>query len=74
MNKDLEIVGEWAINNKMLINANKTKSLLVTGKCIVKKLNYDVTPCLNLRIKNSEIHEVFNVNLLGLTCDRNMTF
>ena len=46
MNKDLEAVGEWATNNKMLINANKTKSLLVTGKHIAKKLNDDVTPSL----------------------------
>ena len=71
---NLEAVGEWATNNKMLINANKTKSLLVTGKRIAKKLNDDVTPRLNLKIKNSEIHEVSHLNLLGLTCDRNMTF
>ena len=74
MNKDFEAVGKWATNNKMLINANKTKSLLVTGKRIAKKLNDDVTPCLNLKIKDSEIHEVSYLNLLGLTCDQNMTF
>ena len=73
LNKDLEVVGEWPSNNKMLINADKTKSLLVTGKRIAKKLHGDVTPCLNLKIKNSEILEVSNLKLLGLTYDRNMT-
>ena len=73
LNKDLEAVGEWPSNNKMLINADKTKSLLVTGKRIGKKLHGDVTPCLNLKIKNSEILEVSNLKLLGLTYDRNMT-
>ena len=58
----------------MLINADKTKSLLVTGKRIAKKLHDDVTPCLNLKIKNSEILEDSNLKLLGLTYDRNMTF
>ena len=74
LNKDLEAVGEWASNNKMLINVDKTKSLLVTEKRIAKKLHDDVTPCLNLKIKNSEILEDSNLKLLGLTYDRNMTF
>ena len=54
----------------------KTKSLLVTGKRIAKKLHDDITPCLNLKIKNYEIQylEVSDLNLLGLTYDRNMTF
>jgi hypothetical protein len=51
LNKDLEAVSEWASNNKMLINVDKTKSLLVMGKRIAKKLHDD----LNLKIKNSEI-------------------
>ncbi len=74
LNKDIQAVGKWATNNKMLINVDKTKSLLVTGKRIAKKLHDDITPCLNLKINNSEILEVSKLKLLGLTYDRNMTF
>ncbi len=74
LNKDVEAVGKWATNNKMLINVDKTKSLLVTGKRIAKKLHDDITPCLNLKINNSEILEVSKLKILGLAYDRNMTF
>ena len=67
LNRDLEAVGVWATNNKMLINTDKTKSLLVMGKRITKKLHDNSTPCLNLKINNSEILEVSKLKLLGLT-------
>jgi hypothetical protein len=38
LNKDLEAVGEWASNNKMLINADKTKSTVSDRKTHCKEI------------------------------------
>ena len=48
--------------------------MLLTGKRITKNLNDGVTPCLKLKIRNSEIQKVSDLYLFGLTYDRNMTF
>ncbi|CAB4043486.1 Hypothetical predicted protein, partial [Paramuricea clavata] len=54
----LEALSEWATNNRMFINTGRTKLLLITGKRIAKKLGQDTSPCLNVKIDNSEISEV----------------
>ena len=74
LNSDVDAVNEWASNNRMFINTKKTKSLLVTGKHIRKRLVDDDPPCLNVTIDNSGIAEVPSHKLLGVTLDRNLTF
>ena len=34
--QDRNNIEEWAIENKMFLNAKKTKSMLVSGKCLGK--------------------------------------
>jgi hypothetical protein len=68
LNNDLEALSEWATNNRVFINTGKTKSLLVTGKRISKKLGQDI-PHLNVKINNSEISEVSSHQLLGVTLE-----
>ena len=49
--------------------------LFVLGQTTTIKGNHDnSTPCLNLKINNSEVLEVSKLKLLGLTHDQNMTF
>ena len=72
LNSDLDAVNKRVSNNRMF-NMTKTKSLLVTGKCIRKRLVNDVPPCLNVRIDNSDIAEAPSHKLLGVTLDRNLT-
>ena len=38
INNDLEKISEWSTRNRMIINTDKTKSLLVTGKRLEKKI------------------------------------
>ena len=74
LDSDLDAVNEWASNNRMFINKAKTKSLLVTGKRLRKRLVDDDHPCLNVTIDDSSIVEVPSHKLLGVTLDRNLTF
>ena len=74
LDSDLDAVNEWASNNRMFINKAKTKSLLVTGKRLRKRLVDDDHPCLNVTIDDSSSVEVPSHKLLGVTLDRNLTF
>jgi hypothetical protein len=47
LNNYLEALSEWASNNRMFINTGGTKSLLITGKRIAKKLGQDTSPCFS---------------------------
>ena len=55
----------------MVLNASKTKSLLVTGKRLQKK-----TPDTNLKLtcNGSEIEQITLHKLLGLKLDNHLTF
>ena len=71
---DLDAVSEWATNNKMFVNTTKTKSLLVTGKRIAKKLGQEAAQCLKTMLDKTEIPEVSSHKLLGVTLERNMAY
>ncbi|CAB4039723.1 Hypothetical predicted protein [Paramuricea clavata] len=55
----------------MIINAKKTKSMLVTGKRLAKKLP---TKILSLQSENEDIEQVHFQKLLGVTIDQELTF
>ena len=55
----------------MLLNESKTKSMLVTGKRLVKKMEHST---LQLRSKSSELNQVHSHKLLGLTIDSQLSF
>ena len=55
----------------MIINVRKTKSMLVTGKRLTKKL---ATKTLSLQLDNEDIEQVNFQKLLGVTVDQELTF
>ena len=55
----------------MLLNESKPKSMLVTGKRLVKKMEHST---LQLRLKSSELNQVHSHKLLGLTIDSQLSF
>ena len=57
LDSDLDAVNEWASSNRLFINKAKTKSLLVTGKRLRKRLVDDDHPCLHVTIDDSRIVE-----------------
>ena len=73
---DLENIEKWSTENKMYINTEKTKALLVTGKRLQhtsvsflwKQLayNYTLTP--------QNINQILHHKLLGLIIDKDLSF
>ena len=55
----------------MLLNESKTKSMLVTGKRLVKKMEHST---LQLHLKSSELNQVHSHKLLGVTIDSQLSF
>ena len=71
LQKDIDEVVNWSSSNKMLLNESKTKSMLVTGKRLVKKMDHSA---LQLRLKSSELNQVHSQKLLGVTIDSQLSF
>ena len=76
INNDLEKISEWSTRNRMIINTDKTKSLLVTGKRLEKKILESDNENLALAVKlgNTQIDQVSCQNLLGVTLDKSLTY
>ena len=55
LQEDINKITDWTSDNKMVLNASKTKSLLVTGKRLEKK-----APDMNLKLScnGSEIEQI----------------
>ena len=70
---DLCKVERWASENKMYMNMQKTKALLVTGKRLRKRIVQDSG---NLEVKTdyAEIVNVKNHKLLGMIIDEDLTY
>ena len=68
---DINNIADWTSNNKMVLNASKTKSLLVTGKRLEKK-----APDTNLKLScnGSEIEQITSHKLLGVKLDNHLSF
>ena len=68
---DINKIADWTSDSKMVINASKTKSLLVTGKRLEKK-----APDTNLKLScnGSEIEQVTSQKLLGVKLDNHLSF
>ena len=74
LNSDLDALDEWSLQNKMVINTRKTKSMLVTSKRIPKKWDSLADQRLQLRIGGIDISGVTSQKLLGITLDTNMSY
>ena len=57
MSQDLSEVERWARENKMYMNMQKTKALLVTGKRLRKRMVQN-TGKLGLKTDNAEIEQL----------------
>ena len=71
LQEDMVEVLNWSSRNKMLLNESKTKSMLVTGKRLVKKMEHST---LQLHLKSSELNQVHSHKLLGVTIDSQLFF
>ena len=68
---DINKIADWTSYNKMVLNASKTKSLLVTGKRLEKKAP---DTKFKLSCKDSEIEQKTSYKLLGVKLDNHLSF
>lgn len=68
---DINRIADWTSDNKIVINASKTKSLLAIGKRLEKK-----APDTNLKLtyNQSEIEQITSQKLLGVRLDNYLSF
>ena len=68
---DINKIADWTYGNKMVLNASKTKSLLVTGKRLEKKA---LDTALKISCNSSEIDQVNSQKLHGVKLDSHLNF
>ena len=71
LQNDINKIADWTYGNKMVLNASKTKSLLVTGKRLEKKA---LDTALKISCNSSEIEQVNSQKLLGVKLDSHLNF
>ena len=69
LQEDINRIADWTSENRMVLN--KTKTLLVTGKCLEKKVP---DKALKIACNGSEIEQVTSQKLLGVTLDSHLNF
>jgi hypothetical protein len=67
-NQDLKKIENWARENKMQFNENKSKVLLVTTKTSTDNRT------LNIYLNNKHLEQVYELNYLGIYFDRRLSF
>ena len=68
---DIDEILNWSADNKMILNETKTKSVLVTGKWLAKKMEQST---LQLHVNSTELERVSSHKLLGVTIASQLTF
>ena len=73
---DLENIQRWANMNKTVVNEKKTKSMLVIGERLRKRLNQDQhqDSDLSIALNDSQIERVRSHKFLGGEIDDDLTF
>ena len=71
MNNALEEVYLWTQNNKLLLNTNKTKVMVIGSRQRIQKLNENN---LNVHIRSTTIECVSHYKCLGVVVDSNLLF
>lgn len=72
LNSDLNNIEMWTQANKMAINEDKTKAMLVVGKRLRKREGISET--LDINLNNKTIEQVRHHKLLGVELDGNLDF
>lgn len=70
LNNELEIVSDWCTQNKMALNIDKTKSMLITTSR--KRLHLGEE--LKVTVNGQELENVQHEKLLGVVIDNDLTF
>ena len=69
---DIDEILNWSADNKMILNeTGKTKSMLVTGKWLAKKMEQST---LQLHVNSTELERGSSHKLLGVTIHSQLTF
>ena len=71
LNQDLKRLDEGSARNKMFINSQKTKSMLVTGK---RLRNLVASTSIDVSLNRSNIEHVTDFKLLGITLAQDLSF
>ena len=73
LSSEVSNVNEWATNNKLPLNCSKTKTILIDGPRLRKRLRNEDRK-LEIELKGSTLEQVENVKLLGLELDEELSF
>ena len=68
---DVGKVAQWTTDNKMVLNESKTKTMLVAGKRLHKKMS---STSLTVHVDSVEIEQVQSHKLLGVIIDTQLNF
>ena len=68
LNHDLKLCGEWLNANRLSLNVDKTKLLLLHSN--KKKMDYDI----RIKINGSKINPSDHVKYLGIFLDKNLAW
>ena len=71
---DINKIADWTSENRMVLNASKTKSLLVTGKRLERKAPDISDKDLKISCNDTEIEQVTSQKLLGVKIDSHLNF
>ena len=69
LNKELQYISEWVVNNRMVLNISKTKAIVFGSQHMLKS-----KPKLCLHLRDVEITQVDETKLLGVTLDSQLTW
>ena len=70
LNSSVAEIAEWEAFNKLLMNESKTKAMLINGKRLPSKINYEMA----LTINGTKLEVFPSVKLLGLEIDSELSF
>ena len=73
LSREVSNVNEWATNNKLPLNCPKTKTILINGPRLGKRLSNEDCE-LEIELNGSILQQVQDVKLLGLELDEQLTF
>ena len=71
LQKECQNIESWCTGNRMVVNVEKTKSMIVTSQ---QKLRNSSDPTLNITIQSKQILNVPNEKLLGVQIDQNLNW
>ncbi len=69
LNEELESTEKWILENKLILNTSKTKSIVFGSNCSLRS-----KPELKLYINKTLIQQVNEVKLLGITLDNKLSW